>query len=364
MFNPAEPNPGLIYTSAAETQNANATLLAQPRPTITFAFTFQPTSSPAPQATTPPAPTATTSAATQAGGSPTTGSLCDRVRFVRDVTVPDDTEFSPGERFIKTWRLENAGTCNWSGDYTLIFVEGERMGAPVELKLTDRVIEPGEQLDVSVEMTAPQDPGTYQADFQIRNASGALFGTGENADNTFWARIRVTVPGGMRMDLIARASEADWFVETGSDEETLPFNGDPDSFLGFAGIVDQRLQEDGRTSAKILATFPPAGGGEIFGEYPPFEVQSGDLFRGRVGFLADSGGDCGPGEVTFRLLALVAGERRELGEWHKECNGRLQPVEINLSGLRGRTVIFVLEVDSEGAAAGDLAFWSSIRVER
>ncbi len=35
--------------------------------------------------------------------------------FVADVTVPDDTHFSPGQTFDKTWRLQNAGDCEWSG---------------------------------------------------------------------------------------------------------------------------------------------------------------------------------------------------------------------------------------------------------
>lgn len=367
MLNPAEPNPGLIYTAAAETAVANATLLSQPRPTITFITTLQPTTTQLPE------PQFTASPTNSGGGTPApsrTSTLpggqqtCDKARFVRDITIPDGTVFSPEERFTKTWLLENTGTCTWTPGYTLVFVEGDRMSAPVELKLTDQDVNPGEEIEVSVNLIAPVDTGTYQADFQIRNANGQIFGLGDEGDKTFWVRVQVAVPGGISFDMIARASSGDWSADIGTNNVNLIFNDNPDSLNGYAGIADAILQEDGRESAKILITFPPESGGSIYGEYPPYTVQSGDRFLGRIGFLAKADGNCGPGAAIFRLLVQVGGESRELGEWQKRCDGRLLPVSVDLSGLRGDTVAFVLEVDSDGSADGDQVFWSSIRVER
>ncbi|MCE1254907.1 MAG: hypothetical protein LWX83_15340, partial [Anaerolineae bacterium] len=45
---------------------------------------------------------------------------CNWVRFVSDVSVPDGSAFNPGQVFIKTWRLQNIGTCTWTSDYELV----------------------------------------------------------------------------------------------------------------------------------------------------------------------------------------------------------------------------------------------------
>lgn len=368
MLNPANSDPGAIYTAAAETAIANATLLSQPRPTITFLFTPLPslTLSP-PPAVTPsltPAPGGAGTAVPSATTDSASGSACDQARFVRDVTVPDGTDFSPGERFTKTWRLENTGTCTWTSGYALVFVDGDRLEAPAEQPLISQEVAPGEEVDVSVDLVTPAEPGRYQADFELQNASGQNFGLGENRDKTFWARIDVVVPTGIGLDMLARASSADWFADAGGGEDLLSFNGNPDAPEGFAGIIERVVQEDGRTSSKILATYPPEGGGEVYGEFPSYTVQSGDHFLGRLGFLANSDGTCGPGEVEFRLLALDGSETRTLGTWAKSCDGRLLPVDVDLSALRGRTIQFILELDSRGSSDGDRAFWSSARIER
>ena len=39
----------------------------------------------------------------------------DLAEFVADVTVPDGTDFTPGETFVKTWQLRNAGTSTAKG---------------------------------------------------------------------------------------------------------------------------------------------------------------------------------------------------------------------------------------------------------
>jgi hypothetical protein len=365
LFNPAEPQPGAIYTAAAETAIANATLLAQPRPTITFLVTPQPSLSPA--GATAAGPTATGAAPGQATLTPgAAASGCDQADFIEDVTIPDDTRFAPGETFVKTWRLENTGGCAWDSSYAIVFVDGDRLGAPAELALTE-VVPPGAQVDLSVELQAPQSSGTYQADFQLRNSQGARFGVGEAGDKNIWVRIRVvdTAGGdGIGFDMVARASGADWFSLSGDSERALAYAGDPDSPDGFAGVVEDVLQEDGRESAKILVTYPPEAGGRVYGEYPQYTVRSGDVFRGRIGFLANSDGSCGPGRAVFRLLVQDEAGARELGEWEKTCNGGLQPVQVSLDALSGDTVTLILEVDSDGPAGGDRALWSSVRIER
>ena len=114
----------------------------------------------------------------------------DKTAFVSDVTVPDNTYMLAGQPFVKTWRLRNAGTCTWTAEYALVFVDGHRMGGPSLVPLSGPVA-PGEVVDLSVGLVAPAGDGTYEGRWQLRNADGGLFGARNNADGTFWVHIVV-----------------------------------------------------------------------------------------------------------------------------------------------------------------------------
>jgi hypothetical protein len=122
--------------------------------------------------------------------SGTTGSCTDKITFVEDVTVPDNTQFAPNASFTKTWRLKNSGTCNWTPDYVTTFVSGDAMSAVYPVKLTSSVA-PGGNVDVSVNMVSPSANGTYRGTWMLKNPSGKMFGLGTNADIPFWVQIIV-----------------------------------------------------------------------------------------------------------------------------------------------------------------------------
>src|SRR5215207_3100667 len=154
----------VAQTMAAATQNA-------PSPTPTL---FLPSATPAP-ATKTPVPTAVT--------------YCDWAMFIKDVTVPDGTSFSVGEVFTKTWRLQNRGTCTWTPDYDVVFYGGTQMsGTTMQIP---GYIAPGQSVDVAVTFTAPSTPGHYTGYWILRNSAGNLFGTGVQADETFYVDIYV-----------------------------------------------------------------------------------------------------------------------------------------------------------------------------
>lgn len=124
---------------------------------------------------------------------PTTTSVpCDRAAPGNpiDVTIPDDAEVGTGQTFTKVWRLVNNGTCTWTTDYDVVFVSGDQMGAPDVLPMP-RVVAPGQSVDISVSMTAPSDPDTYQGNWRLRNTGGVLFSIGPNGQAPFWVRIEV-----------------------------------------------------------------------------------------------------------------------------------------------------------------------------
>jgi hypothetical protein len=139
----------------------------------------------------------------------TTVSYCDWVSFVKDVTVSDGTTFTPGETFTKTWRLKNRGTCTWTPDYMLVFTSGAQMGGTTAVRLPGYV-SPGQSVDVSVTLTAPNTSGEYIGYWMLRNPSGALFGYGDKANQAFYVEIKVkeaTLPHGMAAGDICYPSE-------------------------------------------------------------------------------------------------------------------------------------------------------------
>ena len=138
---------------------------------------------------TPPTPTPTSTAPTPTGTVPP--SSCDKVQFIKDVTVPDGTTFAPGAAFTKTWRLKNIGSCTWTTSYQLVFYSGEKMGGPDALAFPNSVA-PGQTVDITVSLTAPTTAGTYRGYWMFKNASGALFGIGTYGNKPWWVEIKVS----------------------------------------------------------------------------------------------------------------------------------------------------------------------------
>ena len=107
--------------------------------------------------------------------SPTPAGPCsNNAHFVADLTVPDGTEFSPGQPIDKQWRVRNTGTCDWNADYRLVLVSGNALGAASEVALYPA--KAGNEAVLELVMTAPPDPGSYTGRWQARSPSAKLFG--------------------------------------------------------------------------------------------------------------------------------------------------------------------------------------------
>ena len=129
-----------LYTAAAQTQQALVTQTRSSTPVTTATNPFPTLSSPTPSLT--PAPVI----------------LCNSATFVKDVTVSDGTIIGRSANFTKTWRIQNVGTCSWTPSYALVFVGGDSLDAPSSLGISDYV-NPGQTIDLSVNMTAPNRNG-------------------------------------------------------------------------------------------------------------------------------------------------------------------------------------------------------------
>jgi hypothetical protein len=104
---------------------------------------------------------------------PDTASCKDSAVFLADVTVPDGTVFAPGAIFDKTWRIRNNGTCSWEERYKLAFFDGDPMEGPIEVDLPHAA--PGETVDVTVKLRAPDQPGHYVGRWHPHNDDGVIF---------------------------------------------------------------------------------------------------------------------------------------------------------------------------------------------
>jgi hypothetical protein len=96
----------------------------------------------------------------------------------------------PGQDFSKGWRLQNNGTCAWPADFELAYASGNRIesamgGSSVKL---GRSVQPGEQIDINVNLRAPQSYGTFQGFWRLQDALGQAFG------ETIWVGIQVPDP--------------------------------------------------------------------------------------------------------------------------------------------------------------------------
>jgi hypothetical protein len=109
---------------------------------------------------------------------------CDMAAFIGDVTIPDGTVMAPGQTFIKTWRLENVGSCTWTPAYQVIFDHGALMGGPSSINLP-AFVAPGQTIDISVTLTAPANSGTYEGFWKLRDSNGFVFGVGATGQVPF-----------------------------------------------------------------------------------------------------------------------------------------------------------------------------------
>lgn len=158
-----------------------ATVFAQV--TRDLALTPSPTPIPSFTPTSPPSATPTQAAATASPGPVVTlppgtpgtpgVSTTDLAEWVSQ-TIADDTVFAPGETFTITWRLRNTGTSTWTPGYLLRFYSGNNFGAPNEVVLGQTVL-PGDTVDISVPMKAPNTPGNYRTDWVMSNQSRSNF---------------------------------------------------------------------------------------------------------------------------------------------------------------------------------------------
>jgi len=147
---------------------------------------------------------------------------CSNEAKLVEETLPDGTEVQPGAAFVKTWRIENTGTCNWGAGYTFDLVSGPAMGAT---RLDVPHVTRGSVYEATLHMVAPIEKGTYRSDWRLFAPDGQGFG------NLFF--VEIVVPESLCQEPVIRSftatpptippggsSTLSWEVE-GADNITL-----------------------------------------------------------------------------------------------------------------------------------------------
>ena len=122
-------------------------------------------------------------------------------RFVTDVAIFDGTQMAPLTRFTKIWRLKNVGEVPWPEGSKLLFVSGDRMEAELSVVVSARSVSPGEEIDIAVDMIAPNEIGRYLGYWRLVGPWGRRkFG------QRIWCHIQVVDPSKPPQDEFANIS--------------------------------------------------------------------------------------------------------------------------------------------------------------
>lgn len=94
-----------------------------------------------------------------------------KAAFLQDVTIPDGSVIPAGSVIHKTWRLVNRGTEPWPEGTMLVWVRGPLVSDPVSVTCA-----PSAEVDVSVDIKAPFNPGPQTGHYRLKLPSGRRFG--------------------------------------------------------------------------------------------------------------------------------------------------------------------------------------------
>lgn len=197
---PSADSSSVVLTEAALIYEQSLTQTAQAAPPTATPTEVPPTATNTPELPTltptvtgtPPTATPLPTQPPASGGGGGGASLgCLRAELTYE-TIPDGTQMEINQSFSKRWVLKNVGTCPWTPGFAAIFVDGELMDAESVQGFEDYIdqdIQPGDRIDMSVAMRAPNQRGAYRGYWMLRSDSGTIFGLGPDGRGWFWVDI-------------------------------------------------------------------------------------------------------------------------------------------------------------------------------
>jgi len=348
----------VIMTSAAQTASAQLTQIAVNG--LVQQLTSQ-VSTPAITATPQPALLLASQTSTSVTVTPIP---CYSVKFIADVTIPDGTEMDPGEAFTKTWRLKNIGSCTWQTNTQLIFMSGNAMNGLAAKEIGQTVI-PGQTVDISIPLNAPDGDGKHKGEYQLRSPDGVRFGLGTQADVSFYVEITVikvnyVMDAAHPLDFDHNICAAKWSSTSG--RVSCSSSGVDFTTGSVRKSSSPKLEGGYQDDEGTIIVSPSSGsGGIIMGQFPLITMANGDHFKSMVGCMNQQP-DC---NVLFELQYLDSNNTlHSLGSWAEKSDGQFTHIDVDLSSLNGKSVALILKVQNNGDSKGDEVFWLSPQIVR
>ncbi|MHB9032493.1 MAG: hypothetical protein ACYC6L_05545 [Anaerolineae bacterium] len=182
--------------------------------------------------------------------------------------------------------------------------------------------------------------------------------------------VTITVSGPtVIFDLIAAAPQASWetmgYLDGTFQYGVIPFNGDFNSSLGYAGMSYNTALEDGSIPGSVLVTRPlSSSDGTIQGYYRlavPFPtLQAGDYLHIRVGFLQKMVG------ASVNCILFVSQGEFDSASFNinKAYNGNLLDQSFSLAAFAGLNPSYRVSCNTNYDPVNDNLAWVIAQVER
>jgi Ig-like domain from next to BRCA1 gene len=307
--------------------------------------------------------------------------------------MPDGTSVNAGEKFSKTWRFKNIGTCPWTTSFKFIFIDGDKMDASDSISLPNDVA-PNETVDITADFTAPATPGTYKGIWSFEDDTGRGFGLGSSANGQIWVQVKVilaptststptaeatqtSLPASEETiqatnvvpltasskqarayDFVSEICSAQWL----SNNVQQPCPGPDGDTQNAVHLVTLPALEDGTTlNDPAILISPNNSTGSVQAIYPEFLVESGDHFRAIASCEADATECSALFRVSYQDASNAIVDLWAVGEFYDQ---KYTQIDIDLSALAGQKVKFILDVTPLNTNPGNHVFWASPGIYR
>jgi hypothetical protein len=90
--------------------------------------------------------------------------------FVQHLNYADRSKVDANSRLRKTWRVKNIGACAWPDGCILMYSSGDKVFEAREF--ITRTVNPGEEIDLSIDVTTPARAGRYTTFFRLMTPNG------------------------------------------------------------------------------------------------------------------------------------------------------------------------------------------------
>ncbi len=248
----------------------------------------------------------------------------------------------------------------------------------------------GATIDISSDLTAPANAGTYRGNWSFEDGNGKRFGLGSSGNGQIWVQVKVilapthtptlepvslqtatptnepistltveptiTVPFSaaetktLAYDFVSEICSAQWF----SNSIQLPCPGSSNEAQNTISLVTLPTLEDGSTLNNPAIMISPANG-SIQGIYPEYLVQPGDHFRAIASCEANSITCSALFRVSYQDASNAIVDLWAVGEFYDQ---KYTQIDVDLSAIAGQKVKFILDITPLNTDPGNHAFWA------